>query len=100
MIFAVTYKFRESASEATLKRLSTLFGNWQPPKAYEIKMHYSYADGSGGLTLVETDSPTAMYEALVPWAPFIEFRAVPILEIEKSFPLATAAIAWRESIKA
>lgn len=54
MLFAVTYTFRASASEATVKRLNTLFGNWQPPKGYEI---------------------------------------------EKSFPIATAAIAWWESVK-
>jgi hypothetical protein len=99
MLFAVTYTFRASASEATVKRLNTLFGKWQPPKGYEIKAHYSFADGTGGLTLVETGSVAAMYEATIPWAPFVEFRAVPLIEIEKSFPIATAAIAWWESVK-
>jgi len=39
MLFALTYTYRASASEATVKRLYTLFGNWQPPKGYEIKSH-------------------------------------------------------------
>ena len=99
MLFAAMYTFRANASEATIKRLNSLFGNWQPPKGYEIKMHYSFADGTGGLTLVETGSVTAMYEAIIPWIPFVEFRVVPVIEIEKAFPIATAAIAWRESIK-
>ena len=29
MLFAVTYTYRASASEATVKRLNTLFGNWR-----------------------------------------------------------------------
>jgi hypothetical protein len=99
MQFAVFYTYRPSASEATVKRLNQLFGRWQPPKGYEIKAHYVFADGTGGLTLVETGSEAAMYEAIVPWSAFVEFRVAPLLEIEKSFPIATASIAWRESIK-
>jgi hypothetical protein len=99
MLFASIYTFRASASEATIKRLNTLFANWQPPKGYEIKAHYSFADGSGGLTLAETGSEAAMYETILPWLPFLEFRVVPVVEIDKGFALATAAIAWRESIK-
>lgn len=99
MLFAATYTFRASASEATSKRLNRLFGSWQPPKGYEIKAHYAFADASGGLTLVESGSEAAIYEALIPWVPFVEFRVHPLVEIEKSYPIATAAIAWRESIK-
>ncbi|MEO8718563.1 MAG: DUF3303 family protein [Burkholderiales bacterium] len=99
MLFAVMYSYRESTSEVTIKRLNALFANWQPPKGYEIKVHYSFADGSGGLSLVETGSEAVMYEALVPWAPFVEFRVVPAMEIEKAFPIGMAAVAWRESVK-
>jgi len=100
MLFASIYTYRAGTTEATSKRLTTLFMNWQPPKGYTIKVHYSFADGSGGMTLVETDSESAMYEANLPWLPFIEFRVVPIIEIDKAVPLGLAAIAWRESVKA
>jgi len=99
MQFAVLYTYRASASEATVKRLNQLFGRWQPPKGYEIKAHYAFADGNGGLTLVETGSEAAMYEAIIPWGAFVEFRVVPLVEIEKAFSIAEASIAWRESIK-
>jgi hypothetical protein len=100
MLFASIYTYRASSSEATLKRLTNLFVKWQAPKGFTIKAHYAFADGSGGMTLVETDSEAAMYEANLPWGPFIEFRVVPIVEIEKAVPLGLAAIAWRESVKA
>ena len=64
-----------------------------------IKVHYSFAGGSGGLSLVEADSAAAMYEAALPWIPFVEFRIVPILDIEKGFPMAAVAIAWRDSVE-
>lgn len=99
MLFASIYTFRASSSEATVKRLTNLFVNWQPPKGYTIKVHYSFADGSGGMALVEADSGAALYEANLPWVPFIEFRVVPIVEIEKAVPLGLAAIAWRETVK-
>jgi hypothetical protein len=73
--------------------------SWQPPKGYTIRNHYSFADGSGGMSLVETESVAAMYEANLPWLPFIEFRFVPVVEIDKAVPLGLAAIAWRESVK-
>lgn len=100
MLFASIYSFRATASEATVKRLTNLFVNWQPPKGYTIKVHYSFADGSGGMSLVEASSEAALYEANSPWLPFVEFRVVPIVEIEKAVPLGLAAIAWRESVKA
>lgn len=99
MQFAALYTYRASASEATVKRLNRLFASWQPPKGYEIKAHYSFADCSGGLTIVEASSEAAIYEALIPWVPFVEFRVHPLVEIEKSFGIATAAIEWRESVK-
>jgi hypothetical protein len=100
MLFASIYTFRAGTTEVTVKRLTNLFINWQPPKGYTIKVHYSFADGSGGMAIVDTTSEAAMYEANLPWLPFIEFRVVPIVEIDKAVPLGLAAIAWRESVKA
>ena len=60
MLFASIYTYRASSSEATAKRLTNLFVNWQPPKGYTIRNHYSFADGSGGMSLVETESVAAI----------------------------------------
>lgn len=99
MLFASIYTYRAGVSEATTKRLTNLFLNWQPPKGFVFKAHYLFADGSGGFSLAEADSEAALYESVAPWIPFLEFRTLPVIEIEKGVPLALAAIAWRESLK-
>jgi hypothetical protein len=100
MLFASIYTYRAGATEATLKRLTNLFVNWQPPKGYTFKAHYLFADGSGGITLAEAESEAALYEATAPWTPFLEFRVFPIVDIAKGVEIGLAAIAWRESVKA
>lgn len=43
MLFASIYSFRPSTTESASKRLNVLFGKWQPPKGYDIKVHYAFA---------------------------------------------------------
>ena len=66
MLFAVSYTARDSTEEKE-KRSLNLFTNWKPPAGYEFKAHYSLADGSGGLAIVEASSPAALLEAHAPW---------------------------------
>ncbi len=77
----------------------TLFTHWKPPAAVVFKAHYSYADGSGGLALVETDSAAAALEVNGAWQPFFEFKMVPIIEVEKAVQIGLGNIQWRESVK-
>ena len=99
MLFASMYTYRANITEDSQKRLTDLFVSWQTPKGFAFKAHYALADGSGGIALIEADSEAALYESTVPWSPFVEFRTVPIVEIEKAVPIAMAAMAWRKSIK-
>jgi hypothetical protein len=99
MLFASVYTYRPGTTEATLKRVTDLFVNWQPPKGYTFKAHYLFADGSGGVTLAEAESEAVVYEAAAPWIPFLELRINPVVEIEKGVEIALRAIAWRESVK-
>ncbi|MBM3114782.1 DUF3303 domain-containing protein [Jeongeupia naejangsanensis] len=98
MLFAVSYQFRPNTTEDTHKRVLTLFTNWQPPATYAFKAHYTCADGSGGLALVETDSAMAALEVHNTWAPFFEFKVVPVVETEKAVQIGLSNIKWRESI--
>ena len=98
MLFASIYTYRSSISEESQKRLTDLFVNWKPPKGFVFKAHYALTDGTGGLALIEADSADVLYEGAVPWTPFIEFRTLPIVEIEKAIPIALAAMAWRKSV--
>ena len=65
-----------------------LFVGWQPPKGFAFKAHYALVDGSGGIALIEADSEAALYDGSVSWAPFLEFRTVPVVEIDKAVPIA------------
>jgi hypothetical protein len=98
MLFMVQYTARD-VTEETAKRSLSLFTNWKPPAGYEFKAHYSLADGSGGVAIVEVNSVAPLLEAHAPWAPFFEFHTVPVLEVEKAVPIFQRVNAWRDSVK-
>jgi hypothetical protein len=98
MLFAVMYTARDVTEEKE-KRSLNLFTNWKPPAGYEFKAHYSLADGSGGLAIVEAASPAALLEAHGPWGPFFEFRTVPVVEVDQAVPIFQRVNAWRDSIR-
>ncbi len=98
MLFAVHYQLRSTATEASQKRALTLFAQWKPPAAYVFKSHFSYADGSGGLALVETDSAAAALEVHGAWNAFFSFTVRPVVEIEQAIAIGFANVKWRESI--
>jgi hypothetical protein len=98
MLFAITFAPRPNITEEREKRLLKLFGAWTPPAGFEFKGFYDYADGEGGIALVEVASTATMFEALVPWGVFFEFKARPIVPVDISVPLAHKGIAWRDSV--
>ena len=99
MLFALTYMPRSGLTEERDKRTLKLFTNWQPPAGVEFKGFYDYADGDGGIAVIEAASAEALLEATAPWAAFFEFRARPVVPVEKSTPIFEKAIAWRDSIR-
>ena len=98
MLFGVLYTAR-NVTEENDKRSLNLFTNWKPPAGYEFKAHYAFADGTGGMAVVEANSATALLEAHSPYAAFFDFRTVPIVEIEKAVPIFQRVNAWRDSVK-
>jgi hypothetical protein len=98
MLFAVLYTARDVTEEKEKRSLS-LFTNWKPPAGYEFKAHYSLADGTGGVAIVEANSPVALLEAHAPWGPFFEFRTVPVVEVDQAIPIFQKVNAWRDSVK-
>jgi len=98
MLFAVLYTARE-VTEDKEKRSLNLFTQWKPPANYEFKAHYAFADGTGGMAIVEAGSSAALLEAHAPWGPFFHFRTVPVVEIDKAVPIFQKVNAWRDSVK-
>ena len=99
MLFAVTYSGTAHGDEARDKRTLKLLAAWKPPAGFEMKSWYDYADGSGGVAIVDAASPEALMEAVAPWATFLEFSVKPIVSVEVSTPIYQKAIAWRDSVK-
>ena len=99
MLFVVTYTARGDVSEEKEKRTIKLFTNWTPPAGYEMKAHYSLADGSGGVIIAEASSATALLEANAPWGPFFDFKAAPAVDIAESVPVFQKVYSWRDSVR-
>ena len=99
MLFALTYTPRSGLTEERDKRTLKLFTNWRPPSGVDFKGFYDYADGDGGIAIIEAASAGALLETTAPWAAFFEFRARPVVAVEESTPIFEKAFAWRDSIR-
>jgi hypothetical protein len=99
MLFASIYTWKANLREEDSKRIVKLFTNWTPPAGVEHKSHYVFADGSGGLVIMEVSTPAAGFESTEPWTPFMDQRIVPLLDVGEAVPLATKVAAWRDSVR-
>lgn len=97
MLFHVTWDFTDTSDEAEREGLA-MFGKWQPPAGVEFKGFYGFADGSGGVAIVETDSAAALARTTAPWTTRLSFTATPILPIEEATAIAAEAIAFRDAV--
>ena len=97
MLFHVTWQFTDQ-SEDSEKRSLGVFQQWQPPAGAEFKGFYGFADGSGGVALIEVDSAATLARTTSPWTPWLTFAVTPILPIEEATAIAGEAIAFRDSV--
>ncbi len=95
MLFHVTWDYIDR-SEAGQKRSFHLFGKWKPGPA-EFQAFYSFADGTGGVALVEAKSASDLAKSIAPWTPFMKFTARPILPIQEASEISGTAAAWRDA---
>jgi hypothetical protein len=95
MLFQVAWDFTDS-SDAGQKRSLQLFSQWQPGPV-QFQGFYGFADGSGGVAIVEAASAADLAKTVAPWTPFMKFTLRPILPIQESSQIAVAAAAWRDS---
>ncbi|MGE5435380.1 MAG: DUF3303 domain-containing protein [Candidatus Doudnabacteria bacterium] len=96
MLFHVTWEFLENSEEAIQRNLA-FFSQWTPPDGFEFKGFWGYADGSGGVAIVETDSAATIAKATAPFAPWLRFTTTPILPVEEAAAIAGEAAAARAS---
>jgi len=99
MLFAITWTNRAGATEETDKRILQLFQKWQPPAGLDFKGFYDYADGNGGIAIIEASSAEVILEATAPWSTYLNFTIRPIVSTDKSPAILAKAMAWRDSIR-
>jgi hypothetical protein len=97
MLFHVTWEFIDTSHEAERQGLA-MFAKWQPPDGAEFKGFYGFADGSGGVAIIEADSAATIARTAAPWTPRLRFEIAPILPIEESNAISGEAVAFRDSI--
>jgi len=96
MLFHVTWDVID-ASEINQKRALQLFSKWQPgPGRFES--FYGFADGGGGVGLIEAGSAADLAKTLAPWTHHLKFTARVILPIQETVEINSAAASWRDSI--
>jgi hypothetical protein len=99
MLFAVNYTNPAHGDEARDRRQMKLLAAWRPPAGFEMKGWYDYAEGSGGIAIVETSSAEVLMEALAPWSTFIAFSVKPLVPVDVSTPIYEKGLAWRDSVR-
>jgi hypothetical protein len=97
MLFHVTWQFIDT-SEAGQKRSLAVFAKWQPPAGAEFQGFYGFADGTGGVAIVEADTAQTLTRTTDPWTPWLRFTVTPIVPIEEATTIANEAVAFRDSV--
>jgi hypothetical protein len=59
--------------------------------------HPGFADGNGGIALIEAGSAVDLAKTIAPWTPFLKFTTRAILPIREAAEISGAAAAWRNA---
>jgi len=95
MLFHVTWEYIDT-TEAGQKRSLQLFSKWQPGPG-QFQAFYDFADGGGGVALIEVGSAADLAKTIAPWTPFLRFTTRAILPIQEAAEINAAAAAWRDA---
>ena len=97
MLFHVTWEFVDT-SEDGIRRSLSVFSQWQPPEGAQFQGFYGFADGTGGVALIDADSVASLSRTTAPWSPWLRVTVKPIHPIEESAQIAGEAMAFRDSV--
>jgi hypothetical protein len=97
MLFHVQWEFIDN-TEAGQKRSLHLFSKWQPGPA-QFQGFYQFADGAGGVGIIEAASAADLAKTIAPWTPFLKFTTRVLVPIQESTTINLEAMNWRDSVK-
>ncbi len=93
MLFHVSWEFIDNSEDGQGRTLG-LFSKWQPGPG-QFHAFYGYADGTGGLAIVEAADAATLTRTLAPWTPWLSFEAKVILPVQETAAINAEAAAWR-----
>ena len=94
MLFHVTWDFIDTTEDGE-KRSLALFSKWTPGPG-QFQAFYGFADGGGGVALIEAGTAADLAKTLAPWTPYLHFETRVVLPIRESTEISAAAAAWRD----
>jgi hypothetical protein len=97
MLFHVTWEYTDQTEEG-FRRSMAVFSKWEPPAGAEFQGFYAFADGTGGVAIIEVDSAATLGRMVATWTPWLSFTTTPILPIEEGAAIGTEAMSFRDSI--
>ena len=97
MLFHVIWEFTDQSEESEARSLN-VFAQWQPPAGADFQGFFGFADGSGGVAILEVDSAETLSRTTAPFLPWMTFTATPILPIELAAGIGAEAAAFRDSV--
>ena len=97
MLFHVCWEFADTSEDGERRSLA-VFSQWQPPAGAEFLGFYGFADGTGGVALIEVDSAATLARTTAPWTPWLRLTATPILPIEESTAIGGEPVTFRDSV--
>lgn len=95
MLFHVTWQFIDQSEEGQRRSLS-LFQKWTPGPG-EFKAFYGFADGTGGMALIEAATAADLAKTVAPWTPFLTFTTRAVLPVQERAAIDVEAVAWRDA---
>jgi hypothetical protein len=93
MLFQLTWEFTDTSEEGEARTLQ-LFSKWQPGPA-TFHGFYGFADGSGGVAIVEAADAATLAKTTAPGTSWLSVEVRPILPIQESAAIGAEALAWR-----
>ena len=71
---------------------------WKPPDEADFTGFFGFADGTGGVALIEVDTAETLQRVIAPWTPWLRFDARAIMPIETSAAIAGEGVAFRAGV--
>jgi hypothetical protein len=97
MLMHVAWEFVDTSEEGGARSLA-VFQGWKPPPGADFQGFYGFADGEGGVAIIEVDSAATLSRAERAFTPWLRFTAKTIIPIEESAGIAVEGIAFRATI--